>query len=293
MSESIAPDSFDAVFSDLPRHCWDLSEIFGNALYLSNCPATRNLEDPADWLRIASGVRSVDLDTAAFDDTFMLCKSADDYFRRKDIVCSVTAKALTRFLYIWSAFETLVDSYWSERQIRKIGGKVKIASSVLKTQIRSHNDFRGYTETLDALHRIVKTENKYDKFLFAINNLKADEVPSAGLTLVYGLRNSFAHGSFKFPEPPDDVDEKTVHGLESIALIDVSSRLALLSIQMLVWSLSPRSLEIEVPRRMRNLDADGTQQPLGLLMQVVHLAAAPADDDEQEPFDFDPHLVPA
>lgn len=78
-------------------------------------------------------------------------------------------------------------------------------------------------------NNIIHDERKPLESLFQIKECNSEH--GIGLSVVYEIRNEFAHGSFLFPEPPDwGIEKKALE----VDIFSVASRIVLLSIQMIL-----------------------------------------------------------
>jgi hypothetical protein len=249
-----------------------------------------DLHSCAEWLRRAAGVLSVDLDTAAFDDCFGYCETADDYFDRKSAIGSVAATALTVFLFTWGGFEALATTLFSRRHIKRAGGKVKTACNALNGSNGGAPQLSGYRETLSELYEVLTIRGAHSPGLRRLKETPGNQLAGAALSAVYELRNDFAHGDFRFPAPPDEMDRNDPDNLPSIRTINLSSRLVLLTMQMLIISILPGAV-VDVPREMRRFEDEDEEEYLAVLMKVVHLQGQIGDEDEDQLNLFEPERL--
>lgn len=208
----------------------------------------------AEWLDLAAGVDSVTLYTAAFDDCLHYCQSVLDYEDARSEILSKLVTQLTVFNFVWSAFETTAKLLDLPRA-RGADGIVNRAITFLK----SEQPIPAYRNVLDLLGRTIEATNA-----FHIPPRIPDFLGFSGLGLdaVRHLRNTFAHGTARLPEPPEWGGEP----YRRIQLVRLSTRILLLTIQMLLGKyLREHECVVAWPH-----DA-GTEGDASAASQILHL----------------------
>lgn len=188
-------------------------------------------EKSANWLRVAYGVKSIDYDGMLRDSSFTMCRPSYEYESSKRKVHNDIVNEMVRFNIIWSGLEYLLTDLTLEKCPHK-KGKVNSASYFLSNN--SLLELDEYDMFLEELLRIIPLiEDK--RLAQKIKNLPEWlSVEGKGLFIVYKIRNMFAHGDFLFPESKEYDEMGEVNHEDK--LINVASRIVLLSIQMLLFS---------------------------------------------------------
>jgi len=184
------------------------------------------------------------INTSKFDDSILYCGSAWEYeVKRKEILTHLVTK-LSIFNFTWGGFETVVKviapSGISIEQAKKLGRKNEIVDRAiyfLKQEYDPMPLVPLYDETVAKLRLMLKEHPGY----FELGKrFKEDEITSIsgiGLHIVRMIRNDFAHGSADLPIPSDWGEKGSAISLSeqlNLDIIDTSSRILLLTIQMLL-----------------------------------------------------------
>lgn len=230
------------------EHAWKLECIL----------TTLDFDDPYNgdwfhicaWLQMASSIENVKLITKKFDSSMVFCGFARQFENDRNVMLANLATEITRFNFIWGAFESLVEEL--EPKIDGCNfekyGKVAAARYIIrKSKISS---FTGYNESLEKYIKNLilllrettnhshidndQKENISKRFRKALyySRLQHHE---KGIFSVYKIRNLFAHGSYLLPyEPyPDDLDNLHFNDTD---LIKISSTIVLMTMQMMLCS---------------------------------------------------------
>ena len=253
---------------DLDQH----SFVLGEFLYSRGAGETE-LDLPGwshagDFLHLASGVLRVEINPFLFDVTGLYCSSAGDYQDAKSKVVSDYQTEMTRFLFTWSAFETIVDS------LRPLGwkdGKTRAVGTLLANRFEPEKLLH-YDCAMLGLRRLANT----DISQFSLKD--SDFAPSGsygesgvGIKLVSQIRNRIVHGAIEFPEPADWGGSAK----ECLLFARLARRLVLFTIQMmLVTNYSGSRLNLE--RYNYELDV-GTEIEIESLLRTIHLEGVNAD----------------
>jgi hypothetical protein len=86
------------------------------------------------------------------------------------------------------------------------------------------------------------------------------------------------------------MDRNDPDNLPSIRTINLSSRLVLLTMQMLIISILPGAV-VDVPREMRRFEDEDEEEYLAVLIKVVHLQGQIGDEDEDQLNLFEPQRL--
>lgn len=235
----------DNKLKELPHHCYDLSKLIGK-LDLIPVPGTM-FDEVCEWLNFASGITKVELITDRYGDDCMFCSSVAEYEDAKSKLWEGIAIELTRFLYIWNTVEMISDGF-ANKPIRiitkssiKKKGKVNALCHFIKSNFAMEYLPIHYHELLKNFEKLAKSSQGY-KAIFNKFQFNKEWISQAGMGLytVYKIRNKFAHGNHSLPEPEEwsgtaSLDKK---------IIESSSRLVLLSIQILLISYFKQDSEL-------------------------------------------------
>ncbi len=188
-----------------------------------------------DWLDVASRIESVDYDAFKYDYSIGLCESADDYSDALGKHNKQLLPELVFFNFVWCSLESLIITLKLKKCPQGFG-KISKATYFIKTEFENSNvRLKYYNELIHQLRSFLKSNNiihderKPLDSLFQIKECNSEH--GIGLSVVYEIRNEFAHGSFLFPEPPDwGIEKKALE----VDIFSVASRIVLLSIQMIL-----------------------------------------------------------
>lgn len=248
--------SVDQLFVGLQEHCAILSKAL---IEIVEGDIDSGFFHAAEWLEFAAGVCTVEVLTARFDSCLMYCGNAVDYEDARSELFSRIATELTIFQFTWSAFETLSKSI--------------NPPSIPKTQ-----RFRGADALCQRVIFYLKQTPPVDGYESVINHLKKS-VPSScahpgfdqealplfmgrsgiGINFVREVRNEFAHGAARLPEPDDSGDRWCGKKSRFPEQIRICSRVVLLTIQMLLCAYFGNKhfpLSLLRDRDMRLVEAD-------------------------------------
>lgn len=249
----------------LDEHSFSLGEILysrGSSETELDFPEWNNA---GDFLRLAAGVLRVEINPFLFDVTSIFCSSAGDYQDAKSKVVSDYQTEIIRFLFTWSAFETIVDALkplgWKDGRPRAVG---RLLASRFEPEKLLHYDC-----AMLGLRKLSKS----DISLFSLKD--TDFEPSGsygesgvGIKLVSQVRNRIVHGAVEFPEPTDWGGPAD----EGLHLARLARRLVLFTIQMmLVTNYSSSGLMLE--RYNHELDV-GTEIEIESLLRTIHIEGA-------------------
>jgi hypothetical protein len=219
-------------FKDLQLHCFELSYF---CIYHSHQHSHQTyLKTTAEWLRLASRITKVQLESfknernrTGDDDIFQYKRVGSDH-GGTDYVFN-----LTRFSLIWSAYEFLIFDKLSNGKL-----DVGLVGKLLHDSYEPHKNLIGYNGLVKDLRRhlrlssVIRTQK-------SSGNKKYASRSSKGIFLVSQIRDRFAHLKDQFPVGMD------LHEKNSIEkkIIQISSRLILLTIQMVLLSFFPDNQE--------------------------------------------------
>lgn len=190
-----------------------------------------NWSHAAALLKLAGSLISIELDTARFDDSVVWCETASDYHRAHSELLALLVREISLFNFIWGAFETTAKII-KPPYIPKSSSLIDAACNYLKNQYDSKSKIQYYEEAVFDLRDILSKDINYGvtPVDFKLNNYVG--FSSVGLHIVRKIRNKFAHGILNIPEPEGWVGQSP----SEVALFNASSRIILLTIQMLLIS---------------------------------------------------------
>jgi hypothetical protein len=191
----------------------------------------------ADWLQIAASVVKVEVDMCNFDDSLAYCGTAYYFQKERGEVLASLSTALTTFSFIWNAFEILCKCIAIPPMPKNLkNGK---PSFVDHAQYFILQEFESKTN-----HNILFYENLLKDLIFKIEKPTDHELghtfkensytsnSGIGIQIVRAIRNLFAHGAVVPPLPEDHSFDVCFDS----EIIELSSRIVLLTIQMLLLS---------------------------------------------------------
>lgn len=218
-----------------------------------------------EWLSAAAGIVSMTygkLDHGSMLDSMGLCEPATEHYNRRDKLQSEFLTALSRFSLIWGAFEAVAEMVAPRGGNRSV---VLPAREYLKREFNLGSPLVGFECVLLSLKEHVKLSDFRKDLIGLFNFAPGNDSIDGGIRVVYELRNKLAHGVLALPEDAEG------HPIP-VCIINLSSKLVLLTIQMLMWSyLKNRSQFIvaaeHITKRKR---AD-----LRPLLEFIHLVKKP------------------
>ncbi|MCC7004375.1 hypothetical protein IT397_00425, partial [Candidatus Nomurabacteria bacterium] len=188
-------DGFEKVESGLiplKKHIRGIAEYFQSKGY----------EEVANWFWMSSSINSVEFDGIRYDSAFMMCRPAYEYEVEKQNLHSKLMTELTKFLYVYSGFEALLNTLNLPKCPNSVG-KINAAKFFIKQNYTTtFSPLVCYNNTLSQLRNLIKASemSEFEKY-FSLDD--CTDVNGVGLKVVYKLRNKLAHGDFAFPEPGD------------------------------------------------------------------------------------------
>lgn len=246
-------------FLPVDHHAWNLDCLL-RSLDIQN--SRYQWSHICNWLHMASSMESVTLITEKFDSSLDFCSSARAYEKSRSAMLSQLAVKLSTFNFIWGAFESLIETLEPlipGCNINKFG-KINTARYILrKTSVKTIN---GYRASLDMLLNLY---NATVRDCVDHTNIKFNE---KGIFIVYKIRNKFAHGAYDLPQIPNEAEDLQV---SDIPLIDISSTIVLLTMQMLLNSYFKNQNIYLTELFLFNEFYDEESIPLIPLLRSIHL----------------------
>jgi hypothetical protein len=199
----------------------------------------------AGWLRLASQIERVDLDTYQFQEAHIYCEPVNEQLRSDAEHHSLIATPLTRFVFFCNALEEtyrFISPAYEKRFDRRAAGGMK------EEYLRSHSmqatlilDERkqlsvpyGYQHLTENLLKISQIYfRQFGGTLDVGGRLMGDQ--SYGLQLVRNVRNHVAHGVFPLLENPEySMNADRLTRRNTINLLNQCTRIGAISIQLLL-----------------------------------------------------------
>jgi hypothetical protein len=194
----------------LEDHLWHLADVLD---YLSPSDgaalAVQDEQEPQEWhriprwLRLAAGLRYVDVDTGYGEPDTWLCGSAMDYQAAANDTASLWATEQTRLQYVWNAAERLVKVL-KLPVVKEAPGRFNAATKLLKAEWGDRPLPPHYTCVARHLRMHVETdpELRNNAALVATFDEKLWRGKSGLLIAAANqLRHPPAHGDLTVPEP--------------------------------------------------------------------------------------------
>lgn len=248
------------ILVDFETHCSRLSSILGDTQLVGDW------EDVAEWLYISGAIKSVEVDTLQFNNSFGFCSAADDFDMTRENLLNKFVLAMSRFNFLWGGLEACLNTINPPKHPDKSKrGKISNACYFLNIYY-SKNSYppllllREEVETFRLAARECLGYEPVDTRF----KLADDLGPGLGLFAVYKLRNLFSHGNLRFPYPYEDQPHS-----EHAKMITSATRVVLLSIQMLLLAHYQHP-KIKVPY-LYNFDLDRDEEILWIALSGCHL----------------------
>ena len=212
---------------DTKRHCHNIARFFLASENYYSSPMY-------SWFQIASGIMEVKYVSDLHDGSMFQCNPTIEYEQAKSDFHSRLIRELTIFNFIWGGFESYCDSYpFTPCPSEKRRGSVNAVNHFLKsTFLDKYPVVQFYYEVIEHFKKILYKNPWHGKSneLFSSDTCTSEKI--SGLKAVYKIRNSFAHGALKISEPDGWSDVKPF----DIGIINTSSRILLMTMQMLLFS---------------------------------------------------------
>lgn len=212
-------------------------------------------------MHMGSGVINTEIHTQYYDTSTTFCGTARDYESRKSRFWSLFCKELVTFNFIWGSLESVISHVTNATES---DSKPYAGIKYLRANYKN-KPIENYGFVLNNLIKIM-TETNYFQRDDIYKNCSPKNSGS-GLHLVSKIRNSFAHGSQSIP----DLDDWEFNINNDIAVIDFSSRIVLLTMQMILIShFSKEQINLEHLFMFDDLyDLDRIE--LTSLLKIIHL----------------------
>jgi hypothetical protein len=246
-----------SLFRELPLHLHELAiycELLNDekVVYkqvkrkVEEC-STAKTTSIAKWLRLASQLESVEMNTFRYEESHIYCEPVADELSSNAKHDSSIATQITRFMFILNALEETyrLSSHVYEKEYSKSlssGNKVKrqlscsTQSAWLLDEVFTSLDMpENYFHKVDGL--IEQSKHYRDIFKVSFDmDLAESKTASRGFSVVRNLRNHIAHAVFPIVENPEftwEFDDPTVKKLV-LTLLLRASRIAAMNIQVIL-----------------------------------------------------------
>ena len=207
-----------------------------------------------DWLSLCSSLNTVEIQPNRFDEGLLYCGSAWQHEVDRSKLHSLVTTELVRFHFAWGAMEHMLPTFFDLSKAAK--GKIGKLCEHLKMQQLEQVMPDFYEEEYGSLISLLLEANEYSEDLRALGINETNLFPSspridtagAGIYVVYKIRNRFAHGAMRFPEPEEYCGEPP----RTLDIIVISTRIVLMTILLLLIGDLRNSVQQEATKSNRN-----------------------------------------
>lgn len=223
----------------LQEHAYQLSKVIAQFSEQKNASETKWYL-ASEWLHLGSSINAVNIVTEQFDDSIMFCGPAIEYENQKSKTLEKVVRELSIFNFLWGAFEAIGKTINPPKVPNTLKKRRSLSDDCLFF-LKNNYPFipapNAYNDFLQQLENLLEKDPQYVHVQFdkMIDDSYCDNA-GKGLALIRMIRNDFAHGAHSFPEPDDWSWNNEFTSSDYIKKIHVSSRLLLLTIQMLLIS---------------------------------------------------------
>ncbi len=200
-------------------------------------------ETIGDWLKLASQLEEVKVDTWRFEQDPLYCGNVADKISSDSAHFTIYSTALTRFIFVTSALEEtyrFVDHHYPPfADAKKLPEKSRPRSSSIKAAALVDSlPQSAWPSNLD--HSAMNYKVIFDRYLEdhqkELSGMQyADEGgPAYALHLVRNLRNHVAHGVFPLLPNPDYAYGVDIDREDLVQLLNQSCRMSAMYVQMLI-----------------------------------------------------------
>jgi hypothetical protein len=184
------------------------------------------------WLRMASGLKQVQIDTAAQDPGYGWCGTASDYDDASSDTYSRWQTELTRLLYVYGALECLVRALYPN--LDEAAPILTPALDLMRPESRV--PILHYERVVGHLRDHVCETYLHDNRKLMQSFSRMNDEPPGAIALRVGVkfRHLFAHGSLVAPEPDDSEITWKPSGYIETCMARAASSCLLMSIQIIL-----------------------------------------------------------
>lgn len=199
----------------------------------------------AGWLRLASQIERVDLDTYQFQEAHIYCEPVDEQLRSDAEHHSLIATPLTRFIFLCNALEEtyrFVSPTYEKRFDSRVAEGVKEeyhrSRSMQATLILDEGQHLsvpyGYQHLTENLLKVSQIYLGQFGGTFDVGGRVIGD-QSYGLQLVRNVRNHVAHGVFPLLENPEySMNDDHLARRNTINLLNQCTRIGAIGIQLML-----------------------------------------------------------
>lgn len=220
----------------------------------------------SDQLHVASSILDVEVNTARFDDSVIWCETAWEFESERSKLLSQMVTQFVIFTIVWGSFESVIKMIDLPQipKTLKAGRSSPIDQAIffLKTHYEPRPLPRFYELIVADLKDIIKQLPEYNQLSSEFRLQPHYGISGIGAHIVRRIRNMFAHGVISFPYREEE-------GLEEIRLIEISTRITLLTIQMLLFAyFKDQHLKVEWCDSANGEDADSQETVQDVLLKL-------------------------
>ncbi len=215
-------DSYE--LKNLKQHCFDLAYYFFNINQIKTDQFSS--KHYSYWLHLASSIEELQLDLGhiGFGPAGLLDLSqplfAEAGRRNAEIV-----KSLVIFNLIWHTFENLKSNQFPDEN----QDHLQKLSQFLDDTYHAFKNLIYYNDIVADLKRMVRKSKILDHKQ-VLHHITHEKRSSVGISIVYRIKNYFAHCAYQFPLGSDPTGQVAIDP----EIIDLSSRVLLLTMQMIM-----------------------------------------------------------
>jgi len=213
---------------------------------------------------LAAGINSVEVVTGFYDETLMYCESALEYEDARSDCLSLFAGQLSIFTFVWGAFEIMSNVVGPPAIPPKL--RLHGENSLVDRVVCYLRDFTPYTEYVQSLDRLNRTADRlpeYQRFRRQPPFPPFLAESGEGIDFVRRVRNQFAHGAARFPQPDDWNEGRQTKPSPDQAVIAYCTEITLLTMQMLLDAyFSGKRFDVR--------GSDGDDEDVHIVLRSLH-----------------------
>jgi len=244
----------------------------------------------ADWIHIAASIDKVTLNINKFDESVLYCGAASEYESKRNELLTHLVTKLSVFNFIWGGLETVIKIISPTHLDIELAKKLKRKNEVvdraifyLKQEYDPMSRIPMYDEIVSQLRLLLAKHPSYSELNKFFQEDEITSISGLGFHIVRKIRNDFAHGSAELPIP-DNWGEKgsTITTSEQLNLdiIEISSRILLLTIQMLLLAFyKSKNFSVDF---LKDDDGLAFDENLDVVLRVLHLADYRVDQKQMK-----------
>ncbi|MEM7357935.1 MAG: hypothetical protein AAF431_02420 [Pseudomonadota bacterium] len=212
----------------------------------------------ASLLLLSAGIKEVNFDRSEYDPTLGWCSAGDRFQSHQDILEQNLVDNLTRFFFIWSSCEAAINIFVPNHIDGVPRGKINRLCAYLKHQFEPRNVSLEYKNSLRELNTLAAADSHYADQLKLRNLASHIGISGYGISSIYSIRNSLAHGSLGVPISKEEKEE-----FLEVRLIECCSDLVLYTLQMTITAYFSKYLD--------DVSFDGEYVDFELMLKLFHL----------------------